>query len=434
MNLAINSLNTFVAVLPHGYARGNINRSAGQRPEMTGLAVEGMVSNRNEYSKARALNDALNTFSDKTWRLHQSLSSFEFPTGNFTRLFRTASVSDSDKISAKAASSATSTNYLVEIDRLATAQTNRSKVLVSAETTDLDEGSYTFTLTVGDTTHSLGISIDKSGLHPDTNKDVLKKLAREIGSADDTIEAFVTETDRKIYSTLSDNMSEKVAYLTVRNKNSGDATHFSLSDNTGTIIDTLNVNHIAQSGQTSQYRLNSTLGIAATNTASTDNNRLTISFLDTATDPVTITVEKGLEPVREKLTELISDYNAYMSWLDQNSRYVTLAVKTGIIEEIDSISRDLESIGLQFNPNRGKVYITKEFSAALQRDIGGVSETLTGENGLFTKITEKLAEILENGVAAYGRNQSVSTVYNQRRIGSVLFSNLEGGNTLSLYA
>ena len=395
--------------------------------------MEGMLSNRNEYSTERAINDALYTFSDKTRTLYQSLSYFEFPTGNLPRLFRAATVSDSKKISAQATSGATSTNYLVEIDRLATAQTNRSEVLVSAETTDLAEGAYTFTLTVGDTSYSLGISVDKSGLHPDTNKAVFEKLAREIGSADDTIEAFVTEADRKIYSTLSDNMFEKVAFLTVRNKNAGDATHFSLSDDTGTIIETLDINHIAQGGQKSQYHLNSTQSTTAGNSASADNGYLTIYFLDTAAEPVTITVKDGLEPVQEKLTDLISAYNDYVGWLAKNSRYITSVVKTGMIEEIDSISRDLVSIGLQFNAS-GKVKITDGFSTALQGDIGTVRETLTGKDGFFTKVAANLAEILENGVQAYVANQSQSSIYGKQGITNPFVVNIKETSELDLYA
>ena len=434
-NLAINSLNTFLVQLPHGYVRGTTDSSAGKSLKMTDWTLKGMASNRNVYSRERALSDALNTFSDKTGTLYQSLNSFEFPTGNLARLFRTASVSDSDKISAQATSGATSTNYLVEIDRLATAQTNRSDTLVSTETTDLAEGAYAFTLTVDDTTYSLGISVDKSGLHPDTNKDVFDKLAREIGSADDSIEAFVTKTDRKIYSTLSDNMSEEVAYLTIRNKNTGDASHFSLSDGTGSIIDTLDINHIAQGGQESQYHLNSAQSTTAANSASADNGYLTIYFLDTAAEPVTITVKEGLEPVQEKLTDLISAYNGYISWLDQNSSHIESAVKTGIMEEIDSISRDLSSIGLQFKTT-GKVKITDGFSTALQSDIGAVRETLTGEDGLFTKVAAKLAEILQNGVQEYGLYQSQSPIYDQQGLTrrNTFFVNIRESSELSLFA
>jgi len=434
-NFTIDSLNTFLVQLPHGYVRGTADSSAGKSLKMTDWTLKGMDSNRNQYSRARALSDALHTFSDKTWALYRSIDSSGFPAGSLPRLFRTASVSDSDKISAQATPGAMSTNYLAEIDRLAAAQTNRSERLVSTETTDLAEGAYTFTLTVDDTTYSLGINVDKSGANPDTNKDVFDKLAREIGSADNTIEAFVTETDRKIYSTLSDNMYEGVAYLTVRNKNTGDASHFSLSDSTGTIIDTLDINHIAQGGQKSHYALNSIPFTAAANTASADNGYLTIHFLDTAAEPVTITVKDGLEPVQEKLTDLISAYNEYISWLDQNSSYIESAVKTGIMEEIDSISRDLSSIGLQFKTT-GNVKITDGFRTALTSDIGSVRETLTGEDGFFTKVAAKLAEILQNGVQEYGHYQGQSPIYNQQGIAgrNTFFVDIKESSKLNLYA
>jgi hypothetical protein len=434
MSLAINSQNTFHVAIPHGYVQGNTNSSVSQSLGNAGLVLEGVVSNRNEYSKELALNNALYTFFNKTRTLHQSLNSYDLPTGDLPRLFRTASVSDSDKVSAQATSGATSTSYLLDIDRLATAKTNRSKTLASIETTDLDEGTYTFTLTVGDTTHSLSIYVDKSYPEPDTNKDVLRKLASKIGIADDTIEAFVTETDRKVYSILTDDMSEKVVYLTVRSKTTGDAIDFSFSDDTGAIIDTLDINNLVLSGQTSQYRLNNTLSTADTNTDSVDNGHLTMNFLDTtAVDPVTITVKGGLKPVRDKLFDLISSYNDYVSWLDQNSRYIKSAVKTGIINEIDPVSRNLRSIGMQFNAN-GTVNLTDEFTATLQADKEAIREALTGENGFFTKVEARLSKILENGVQAYHVDQSQSSIYNQHGIADTLFANYQTTNRLSLFA
>jgi len=58
------------------------------------------------------------------------------------------------------------------------------------------------------------------------------------------------------------------------------------------------------------------------------------------------------------------------------------------------------------------VNITDKFSTALQSDIGKVRETLTGEDGFFTKVESKLAGTLENGVQAYGLYQSQSSIYN----------------------
>lgn len=86
------------------------------------VALEGMFRNRNEYSKERSLNNAITTFANKTWTFYQSLNSFDFPSGYLPHHFRTASVSDSNKIAAQATSGARIADYQVKIDRLATVQ------------------------------------------------------------------------------------------------------------------------------------------------------------------------------------------------------------------------------------------------------------------------------------------------------------------------
>jgi flagellar capping protein FliD len=273
-------------------------------------------------------------------------------------------------------------------------------LLPSEEITDLAEGTYTFTLTVGDTTHSLDVKINKTGLDPDTNKDVLKRLGRRISQADDSLEAFVVEFPRKVYSMLSDNLTEKVVYLTVGNKNTGDLTHFSLEDDSGTIIDTLGIDHLVQAGQPAQYRLNSFLSGAEGNTAVTDNGKLTFEFSDTTRDPVTVTVKAGLSPVREKIVDLLIAFNGYLSWLNENSSYFKPSLKTGILEEMDSTRRTLESIGLRYDEN-GMIYATDKFDDTLLTDRARIRDALTGEDGFFSLMSQKLDEIMDNGIQKY---------------------------------
>ena len=239
MNFSINSLNTYLFGLSYRVPSAYTSSSIGQEGDLKSRAVEIITSRQDTAPSEEDLAAVLSTFSDKTFSLYESFHSFQFPEEDLPSHYRTASVSDPDKIRAQAALDATPTNYLVDIDRLATAQTHRSRSLLSEEITDLAEGTYTFTLTVGETSHSLNVNINKTGLDPDTHKDVLKKLGRRISQADDSLEAFVVESPRKVYSTLSDNLTEKVVSLTVRNKNTGDSTYFSLEDDSGTIIDTL---------------------------------------------------------------------------------------------------------------------------------------------------------------------------------------------------
>jgi hypothetical protein len=158
-----------------------------------------------------------------------------------------------------------------------------------------------------------------------------------------------------------------------------------------------------------------------------------MSLLDVTGDPVTIAVKEGLEPVQEKLTDLISEYNDYVNWLDQNSDYITPAVKTGIVEEVDSISGDLSSIGLRFGVN-GRLNITDDFTTALQSDIGTAREAVSGVHGFFHKVAAKLADILENGIDEYGIDQSQPAIYNQDGIGDTFFMISRETSELSLYA
>lgn len=400
MSLSIYSLNTdlfkFSSQLTVAYTSSSIKQSA----DLANQASETITSRQNANPLEHDLQGVLSIFSDKTRSVYESFQSFKFPEGDLPHYYRTATVSDPVKLTAQAASDATPTNYLMEIDRLAATQINRSTLLASDEITNLDEGTYTFTLTVGDTSHSLKVDINKSGLHPDTNKDVLKKLERRINQVDDSLESFVTETQRKVYSTLSDNLTEKMVSLTIRNKNTGSSTPFSLKDDTGTIVDTLNVNHITQSGQPAQYRLNSSLFTAETNTGAGDSGKLTFGFLDTTQEPVMTTVEAGLSPAEGRVVDLLLAFNGYLNWLDEKSRYFKPSLKIGILEEMNSAERTLQGIGLGFDEN-GLISANTEFTSAFEENISQVREALTGEKGFFTLMATRLEEIIDKGVQNY---------------------------------
>ncbi len=400
MSLSIYSLNTYLLGFSSQLSAAYTSSSIKQNGDLASQVSETITSRRSANPLEQDLQAVLSIFSDKTRILHESFHSFKFPEGDLPNHYRTATVSDPGKLTAQAALDATPTNYLMEIDRLAATQTNRSSLLASNEITDLDEGTYTFTLTAGDTSHSLEVDINKSGLHPDTNKDVLKKLERRINQVDDSLEAFVTETQRKVYSTLSDNLTEKVVYLTIRNKNTGSSTPFSLEDETGTIVDTLKVNHVTQSGQPAQYRLNSSLFTAETNTGAADSGKLTFGFLDTTQEPVMTTVKAGLTPAEGRVVDLLLAFNGYLNWLDEKSRYFKPSLKIGILEEMNAAERTLQGIGLGFDEN-GLISANSKFTNAFEGNVSQVREALTGEKGFFTLMATRLEEIIDNGVQNY---------------------------------
>ncbi len=352
----------------------------------------------------------LSTLAGMSKGLLKSIDSFEFPGSNSTSSFRTASVSDSTKATAKASDGALTGSYLLNIDSLATAKTMQSSLLPANETTDLDEGSQPFSLTVNDTTYSLSINVDKSGSSPDTNRDLLEKLARAISSADSAVEASVKQTSRKVYSTLSDNLYEDVVYLSVRSSASGESTDFTLSDSTGSIVDTLRLDKVVLPGSSAQYSINSTQASSDSNTVSYDNNRLTINLLEKTGDRVSIKVQGGQTPLENKIMDIISDYNSYVNWTDNNSQSLNYSVTDEMPDDVRSIKDDLRSIGIDVSANN-ELKVTENFTRALQNDTDKVRTVLTGSRGLFTKITSKLNAIISNISQAYSQNRYKSTLH-----------------------
>ena len=353
----------------------------------------------------RATASAVANLAKNTEALSMMIDGLDLPSGTAASLFRTASVSDSGRASAQVEDGAKMTSHSLDIDRLATAKTTRSVPLRSDSITELSEGTHLFALTVDDNTYEFSITVDTSGLSPDTNKDVLQKLANAISGADSSIEAFVSEGSRKVYSMLAENLTENIASLTVRTKDTGDSPDFSLSDGSGgSLVENLGLNSTAMSGKTSLYSLDAVSGESGANTITSDSERLTIQLLEKTAAPVTIQVKGGVDPVYNEISERIAAYNSYVNWFDRNSEYINPAVKEDMVEDVSSIEEQLSAIGLKLTDN-GSVYITDEFLSAIKTDIGTVRQTLTGSNGFFTKVSATLNEIKARGAVDYVRNK-----------------------------
>jgi len=347
-----------------------------------------------------ALETARAEFAERTQRLYESFQAFQFPEGDLPRHYAFASVSDEQKVLAQADLDAASTNYLIDIDRLANSQTHRSHLLVRDETTEFAEGDYTFTLTVGEDEYSVSVGVNKSGLHPDTNYDVLSRVGRMISQSSDAIEASVIEWERPIYSALADGLTEKVVSLSLRNKDTGGGITFSLEDETGTIVDTLDLNHVVDAGQSSQYYVNSERMNGETNQVSLDSDKLHLTLLDQTVDPAEVVVQEGLDPVIENMVSLLGAFNAYAAWVDENREYFKDSVKISLLRDLDSLESDLKAIGLKMNEN-GKIQISDDFSAAFADDLETVRETISGETGLLKGIAGNLQKILDRGPDEY---------------------------------
>ena len=104
--------------------------------------------------------------------------------------------------------------------------------------------------------------------------------------------------------------------------------------------------------------------------------------------------------MRENIVDLLVSFNGYLSWLDEKSFYFKPSLKAGILEEMGSAQRTLESIGLRYDGN-GMIYATDKFDDILLTDRALLRDALTGEEGFFTLMSQKLEGIMGSGIQNY---------------------------------
>lgn len=391
----------------------------------------------NSFDNQKKLPGFLAEFRSSFVRFQSRLNNSSFLGASFTRLMKTATVSDSGKALAKASGEASEDSYTVSIARLAERRKSLSETLVSKQTTDFDEGTYTFDLTVGRNSYSIDVEIDKSVTNPDSNKDVLRKIANAVSGVDENIEAQVIESKRKDYYNLyTENALEKVSSLSISNVQAGNEFEYSLSDTSGDLIEKLGLDRTRTMGRENQYSVNHVVAGGDSNTVTLDDNRLSVEFLDPTREdkPLSIKVAAGMAALEKELTDVINEYNELVNWLDNNRRFVNPAVKSQLFGNLQSrtlsgnylpgregsvkfnvanssvIDQKLTEIGLTIQTD-GSIAIDEEFSKSINRDLKGIYDALAGEQGFFTQIAAGIDEILSRNSSVFVLERSNYLTY-----------------------
>jgi len=383
---------------PYGYLR---TEKTSTRKSGTTVVVSFTPEGTTRLFQAKATNE----LKEKVTELSALIDSFEFPEGNDPKLFRTATASETDKVSIEAESGAEIKTHQLDIETIAQSKTFKSKVLSSNAETSLSEGTHTFEIEKNGTIQSVDIYVDRSAADPDTNRDVFNKLALAINEADSDLEAEVVETERKVYSTLSDNLYEDVSYLKVSTKETGDSIDFILQDDSGTIVNDLKLDQNIQAGSTASYVLNEVAAESDSNSVTADNGKLDLELLDVTDETVTIEVETGAGPALNQITEIVSSHNDYVNFLDENQKYIDSGIKNSLITDLKEIKFDLSQIGLMLNAD-GTLDVTDKFERSFENSTETVRNTLVGTEGLFPVISEDLDEVSAADTSAYATNKT----------------------------
>ncbi len=392
---------------PYGYLR---TERTSTKKSGTTVVVSFTPEGTSKLFQAKALNE----LTEKVTELSELIDFFEFPEGREPKLFRTAAISETDKVSADTEPGAEIKSYDLDIDSIAKAKTFKSRVLSSNEETDLSSGTHTFEIDKNGTVQSVDIEVDRSASDPDSNRDVFNKLVMAINEADSDLEAEIVDTEKKVYSSLSDNLYEEASYLKVSTRETGDSIDFILQDSSGTIINDLRLDQNIQAGSTASYVLNKVAAESESNSVTADNGKLKLELLDETDDTVTIEVKNGSETALNQIAAIISSHNDYINFLDTNDKYIDSTIKNSIVRDLNEIKSGLSQSGLKLNSG-GTIEITNSFEKEFTDNTDTVRETLEGTDGLLPLLSEGLEVVSKNDSSDYAADRSFS-------LGSVTFS------------
>ncbi len=387
------------------------------------------------YDNRGRISDVAAALQSKLGYFQTRLSSSAFLSDAFSWQVKTAKSSDSSILLAKASSDAGEKDYSLNIDSLATARTAVSEHLVSDEVTEFETGTYSYTLTLDSETYSIDVDVENSDEAPLTNRSVLRDLERSINNLGIDVTARLVDTKVRDYNPYRENAYKDMSYLVISGVSTGDEIDFSLADTSGTLIEDLNLDRITQFGLENQYEVNGVSQSFDSNDITIESGRVGGYLLGITGlgENVQVNVKQGRTALSTELTQVIEDYNDLIRWIDDNesvisstlketlfkdlssmavqNKTVTLepleetdsdtdnktSVQTGFSSELNlensnSIDADLEDIGLMLNAD-GTLEISEDFAKSVTSNLRDVYDVLAGENGFFTKISDRIDTI-----------------------------------------
>jgi flagellar capping protein FliD len=403
-----------------------------------GQLVEDAVGRSQRVNLARFNRQHLAAeFEDQVSGLKNALDGFHLPAAD--DLYRAKGVvsSNENAISGQATTEATLTAHRVRFDQPARAQQNRSVDLTPTDAPSLSEGAYTFELTVGAETHTVEVEVLHSGYtgQADTNLSLLGKIARQINAADERLSAEVVQAERPAYSSLAGggDLTEKVVYLTITARDTGDEAAFTLTDETGDLIETLGLSRQIPSASRAIWQLGGVGQDGPDNDPEIDSGQVTLHLKTPVPDYQTLTVTQGKTAVLADVSQVLGGYNALLAFLVVNRDEVASNLADTLRREALFRKTDLADIGLEVS-DRGFIAVDDQFLTALDTKYAQVQEAVSGRTGLFPALSKLVNDLDRRGADRYLKAAETTPAYSASNLALSLTQTREGYSLLSLIA
>lgn len=362
----------------------------------SGLDVNALVSTLVEAERAPSearyarREEAYNVELSALGQLKSALGNFEAKVSELANSSglksRSTTVSNEEILSASASSEAVSGSYQFYVDQLASSHQSAS----SSFAADASFGSGSVSLTMGAQTFSIDIA---------AGADSLSDIRDAINEAED---------NTGIQAAIINNNGQQQLLLNSEETGAGNTITADFSELTGGTASLDTFSDLQQAAD-AQIRFGS--GVAAITIFSSDNSLenvidgITLDLKAVSNDPVTVSVERDKDSVKESLQSFIDAYNELKSTLDVltdfdgetagplNGDALTRTLESQLRGEVSSligedgdIFRTLGDLGIETTSDGSLEIDTARLDDALQNNFDELEAIFIGDTGLVTRL------------------------------------------------
>lgn len=283
-------------------------------------------------------------------------------------------------------SGATEATYNISVTQLARGQENTGLELNAADSSVVNTGTNAFNVNINGQDHELGIEV----VEGDTNEDVLQKMAQAINEAGIGISTEVT-----------DGIDEGTKGLVITSDYTGTDSTFTISDISSNAVTATGIDSVSTSAQDAAYKVGGTDYTSGSNTIYLDDGMVTVNLQGVGESSLTVAPDE--EKVENAITDLVSEVNSFIDFLENNTDYIKDEVLSSINSFINDHKRELEYFGITQGEDGRLEVDTDKLATAAGQNLAGIKEAFSGFDGLAVQMDNYASHIATDSPLNYAK-------------------------------
>ncbi len=305
---------------------------------------------------------------------------------------RTATSSDSTVVTATALNAfapgtgAAEAAYNISVDQLAVGQENAGQALNTTDSSVVNLGNNSFNVQMNGQDYLFSVDVAAG----DTNEDVLLKMETTINGAGIGVTASIVE----------DSASGTQQFTIVADE-TGAANSFTITDVSGNAVASTGIDAVSTASQDAAYSVDGSDYTSGSNTVYLDDGLVTATLEGVGTSTLTVAPDHG--KVTSAVTNLVSELNKTIDFLDSNSSYIKDDLVAALNSFISDHKNELASFGITLGED-GKLGIdSSELATAVSENLSGIKEAFSGLDGLALQTSNLASNTVMNSPLAYAK-------------------------------